>query len=794
MDQNEELLKLLVQNEGESFNPKEFLYKLLHYWKWFVVAAVIGVGAAYVFNRYAPPSYAVNSRLLVKEKKSDGMNLDKLFDNFSLKSDVKLENHIGILSSFSLNHEVIENLGWRVSWFRDMPFGDYDLFGREPFEVIIEPEALNLKKVALHVSMIDSSRYRVEADQKVTIDGQTFEVSFDEEGIFGEKFENDYFNFVLNKYGEAGDGDFYFVFNDYDDLTLNYMKRVNIAGVNKNADLISLDLTGDNPQREITYLNELADVYIRYGLKEKNLISENTIRFIDQQMLAIVDTLKITSDHLTNYRADNKVFDLSQKASLVVEKLVELDSKRSLAEMQLEYYENLKNYMDNAERMKHMVYPSVVGITDAGLNSLVVRLSELYSKKEALSYSLQEKNPGYQLVDRELEFTRRSLNENLNNLVFNAKKELDAVKQEIAVTNEQLGDYPKTEQDLINIKRMFDLNNELYTFLLQKRAEAQITKASNIADVDVLDPARKATIVRKGPRSALNMMIGLILGLALPFIIIVGRDYFDETIKGRDELEKLSSLPILADVMHNVFDDEIPVVKHPRSVLAESIRELRTNLEYMSFDCESCVIGVHSMVPGEGKTFISANLASMIAMNNKKAVLIGGDMRKPTLHRYFGIPSNEGLSTYLIGNHTLDQIIQRTEVSNLDFIAAGTIPPNPAELLSSKEFGKLIAELKKRYDLVIIDNSPMTLVTDGSVVSRHTDINLFVVRQRYSHRQMIELMNQLVEKKQMKKAGIVVNDVDPKKYGNYAYRYGGYYRKAYHSNGVYFEDEALMKN
>lgn len=799
MDTNEELLKLLAREQEESFNPKELLLKLLRHWKWFVLAVVIGVGAAFVYNHYAPGKYEMNSLLLVKEKKSDGMNLDNLFDNFSLKSDVKIENHIGILTSFSLNRQVVETLGWYVSWYRDMPFGDYDLFGMEPYKVTVAPDEMNLKGVPLFVSPIDSVNYRVKADKKVVVDGKSFDIKFDEQGRFGEKFSNNYFNFTLDKFGTPGEGTYYFVINDMDKMVLNYKKRIQIAGVNKNADLISMSLTGNNALREITYLNELAIEYIDYGLKEKNRISENTITFIDRQLSAIVDTLRTTSNNLTNYRADNKVFDLSQKASLVVEKLVELDSKRSMAEMQLEYYENLKIYMDNAQKMKNMVFPSVVGITDAGLNGLVVKLSELYSKKEALSYSLHEKNPGIQVIDRELEFTRRSLNENLNNLVFNTRKELDGLKQEIATMNEQLGNYPKTEQDLINIKRMFDLNNELYTFLLQKRAEAQIAKASNVSDVDVLDPASPATVTTKGPRSALNLMIGLILGLAVPFLVIVALDYFDETITNREDIRKLSSLPVVADIMHNTFDQQVPVVDHPRSVLAESIRELRTSLEYMiDGDGSSRVIGIHSMVPGEGKTFVSANLASIIAMNDKKVVLLGGDMRKPTIHRHFDKKSTPGLSNYLIGHNTLDEVINRTHVENLDIIPSGVIPPNPAELMGKKNFGELIEELKKRYDVVVIDNSPVTLVTDGVIVSRHTHANLFVVRQKYSHRRMIEMLNQIVEKNQMKQAGIVLNDVNPKKYGSYAYRYGGryggYYRKAHGTGDGYFEDEELMQN
>jgi len=795
MDSNEELLKLLLQKEEEPQNIKDFLFKLLQYWKWFVVTAVIGVGAAFVFNHFAPPSYRVNSLLLVKDKNSETLSLDNIFSSSPLKGDIKIENHIGILTSFSLNHQVLENLGWYVSWYQDMPFGDYSMYGNPPYRVEFDHEAFNLKGVRLNISPVDDQHYQVSVDTKTTILGIETEVVFEKEGTFGEKFENQYFSFTLQKATQPQDGDYYFVFNDLDKMTLNNLKRLEITTVNKNADLISMQYQGQIPEQEITYLNELSDVYINYGLKQKNKTSENTIDFIDKQLKEIVDTLKSTSNQFTAYRSNKKVFDLSTEASLVAEKLSDLDSKRSMAKMQLDYYENLQKYISQEGEVKNMVFPSVVGITDQGLNSMIVRLSELTSKKEALSYSVQDKNPSVQVIDRELSYIKKSLQENLKNLVFNTTNELGSIEGEIAEVNQQLSSYPQTEQDLINIKRMVDLNNELYTFMLQKRAEAQITKASNVPDVDVLDPARYATMEQIGPRKKLNLIIGLVLGLAIPFIVIVVKDFFDETVHTREQLEKLTDIPVVADVMHNNYEQTVPVVKHPRSVLAESFRELRTSLEYLSFDQENKVVGIHSMVPQEGKSFVSSNLAAIIAMNNLKVILVGADMRKPTLHENFGLQKENGLSTYLIGHHKLDEVIKHTGIKNLDVITSGVVPPNPVELLGSAEFGKLITELKSRYDLVLIDNSPLTLVTDGAVTSRYTDSNVFVVRQNYSSRKLISILKQLTEKNKMKKVGIVLNDINPDKIGSYAYRYGsGYYGKAYYGQTSGYFDESVRMN
>lgn len=789
MENNEELLKLLLQNKQEEpQNIKDFLMKFLVHWYWFMLAGFIGLVAAFLFAKYSPTTYQVNSMLLVKDDESKSMSLDNIFSSSPFQSDVKIENHIGVLTSFSLNYQALENLDWRVSWFRSMPVGDYDLYGHEPYLVQFDPEAFNLPGVRLEVEPLDDSHYQISVDSKTTILGVETEIQFEKQGTFGKPFENQYFSFVLQKAVVPEEGSYYFVFNDWEQTTLAIQNKLEVSSVNKNADLIQLGITGQVPAKAIAYLNELSQVYIEYGLQKKNQISDNTIRFIDNQLKDIVDTLQSTSDQFTEYRSNNKVFDLGTEASLVAEKLSELDSKRSVAKMQLEYYQNLQKYIQEEGDMKNMVIPSVVGISDQGLNSMIVKLSELSSKKEALSYSMHSKNPGVQMIDKEIEYIQKSLKENLGNLVFNAKNELKSLDEDIAEVNKQLALYPQTEQDMINIKRMVDLNNELYNFLLQRRAEAQITKASNVPDIDILDKARFATSEKIGPRKKLILLIGLMAGLAIPFLIILIKDFLDETIEDKEEVEKLSSHTVVADITHNKFKQMVPVIDYPRSILAESFRELRTSLEYLSLNEQNRVIGIHSMIPGEGKSFVSANLASIIAINNLKVVLVCADMRKPMIHKYFELNNHIGLSTYLIGKHSIDDILKPTRLDNMQVITAGEIPPNPVELLGSAQFKTLIDELKQRYDVILIDNSPLTLVTDGAITSKYTSSNLFIARHKYSTKGAMEMLKNTVKKNKMRNVGIVLNDINPKKLGNYAYKNGGYYRKAYGEGTGYFED------
>jgi len=459
--------------------------------------------------------------------------------------------------------------------------------------------------------------------------------------------------------------------------------------------------------------------------------------------------------------------------------------------MRLNYYRNLRSYITSAVAMKQVVAPSVMGITDMALNSMVLKLSELYSRRDALSYSVQDKNPALLMLDNDIKSTRSSLAENLTNLETNTLTDNKNLKTRIEEVSQSLAQLPKTEQQLINIKRRFDVNNELYTYLLTKRAEAAITRASNVADAQIVDTARLETARIIGPDKGNNLLIGLISGLGLPLIIILLLDFFNDTIRSREEIERTTSIPIVGMIGHNLYDKEFAVTEHPRSAISESFRGLRTNLQYILREKEQNVIGVHSAIPGEGKSFISLNLACIMAMNNKKVLLVAVDMRKPRLNLIFGMDHRQdGLSTFLIGKNQFSEIVYPTLLENLSFVSSGPIPPNPAELLENGSFEQFIAEARVAFDFVILDNPPVSIITDGIISGRYCDTNLFLLRQGYSHKAQIKFIDQLAAKDTMQRICIVLNDFEAasyrygRKYG-YNGRYGTY---GYGEGGGYYHD------
>ena len=784
--------------QEQPLDIKELLYKIISKWYWFAICGFLGLSMSWIYNRYSISIWQVEATILVSDA-SKKPGIDNLFESFSLAPKINMQNHMELLKSYNLNRKTIENLGWRTSWFEKGQFIDNEFYKGEPYKVVELQGWYNDFGIPIHFKAISDDLFEMSCNYEDKLNGKIRKINLKQNGKVGVPIVSPWFRFTLEKGEgkiEAGTT-YYFIFNDANRLTLSYSGKATKLAVNltdKTSEVLKLTVKGTQPAREVDFLNELAKVYIQFGLREKNRTSENTVEFIDSQLAGIADSLRIAGQSFTNFRAENQIVDLSKEGSLVMDKVNGLESDKSLAEMRLVYYQSLKKYIKDADAMKQAISPSVVGIVDPALNGMVMKLAELYSKREVLSYSVQDKNPALVMLDNEIVSTRKNLGENLANLESNAKVELETLRKRINEVNQLAKQLPQTEQQFINFKRRFDVNNDLYTFLLTKKAEAAISRASNVADSQVIDEARLETASIVGPNRLLNLLIGLILGLGTPLIVILLTDYFNDTIKNREEVARSTNLPIVGEIGHNRYDKEFVTIEHPRSEIAESFRGLRTNLQYILKGHTKNVIGVHSTIPGEGKSFISLNLATIIAMNDKKVLLVATDMRKPRLNALFDIDHKQtGLSTYLIKRDTFSEVIRTTHIPNLSFVSSGPIPPNPSELLENGGFERFITEAKSIYDYVIIDNAPVPVVTDGLISARYCDTNIFVVRQDYSHVAQVRYIDQLAVKEMMPQVCIVINDVEihgygyRNKYGYGKYGYGkyGYGRYGYGRYGGY---------
>ena len=776
-------------DHDQPLNIKEFLFRILNCWYWFVICGLLGIMVTWFYNRNIIPTWQVDSTLLVSEgsKKTD---LNNLFESLNIGTKVNMQNHIELLKSYSLNRQTIENLNWRTSWYEKRQFIDIEYYNNEPYKVVESNGKINKSNIPITVKVLSNDIFEVSCNFKGKVNNDECKIDFSMKGNLDVPVVTPYFYFTLTKgTGTAKIGSiYYFIFNDFNSLTLKYCGKSNKMTVNltdKTAEILKISVNGSQPAREVDFINELTRVFIQYGLNEKNRTAENTVDFIETQLTGIADSLRNAGQSFTSFRAENQIIDLSKEGEIVLDKLNDLESQKSILDMNLVYYRNLKDYISSASTIKKAITPSVIGIIDPSLNNMVMKLSELYNHREVLSFSVHDKNPALIMLDSEIQSIKNNLGENLSNLEVNAGIELENLKNRIKDVYKLLEKLPKTEQQFINYKRRYDINNQLYTLLLTKRAEAAIIKASNVADSRLIDKARLETATIIGPNKLFNLLIGLILGLGTPLLIILITDYFNDTIKDKEHIKRFTSITIIGEIGINHYEKEFVTTDHPRSEITESFRSLRTNLQYVLKENGHNVIGIHSTIPGEGKTFISLNLASIIAMNNRKVLLVATDMRKPRLNLIFDIENPKaGLSTYLINHDEFTDVVNKTHIQNLSFVSSGPIPPNPAELLENERFKQFIDEAKMHFDYVIIDNAPIPVVTDGFISSRFCDANLFIVRQGYSHQKQIKYIDELYSKESMPHISIILNSVERKGDG-YRYSYGPGNRSI---RNVYYDD------
>ncbi len=475
---------------------------------------------------------------------------------------------------------------------------------------------------------------------------------------------------------------------------------------------------------------------------------------------------------MENFRFNNRFVDLTAEGNLVLQRLERYEMEKNTLNLQMQYYEYLKEYLTSRNETGLIVSPSVMGVGDPMLIRLVQELSQLQLQQKQVGFVLKDELPASNLISGKVDQARAALLENVTNSISQLKISMGDVEGRIADVNSQLGRLPGTERQLIRIQRDFDLNSTVYNFLLEKRAEAGIAMASKVSDNKIIDEAVPYNAARIKPKTRQNYMMALILGLLLPALAIILIDLMNNKVIDKKDIERATKAPILGFISHSAYDSEVPVVEKPGSTLAESFRSIRTSLKYFTPDDQPTVIAVTSTISGEGKTFVAMNLAAIISMLGRKTLLVGLDLRKPRINKILSLDHSVGMSTYLSGNSKFEQVVQKTEIENLWFVSSGPIPPNPSELIERKAMTEFLEKARKEFDYIIIDTPPAAVVTDALLLAQRADVTLFVVRQRYSARSTLHLIDEIYRNKEIKNPGIIVNDISMSGYYGYGLRYG----------------------
>lgn len=813
---NTELQNRPQYQEEETLDLKVIIIKILSYWYLFAIGIVVALILGFIYNRYTPSVYQTSASVFIKEDKM-GIDPTSMMTGLTFKSNINIDNEIGILQSFSLKERTIKELEFfNVSYYLKGRVATRELYKETPFNVELDYDTAQVVGVNYQIEFIDNGQYRLKSkegrksvydynkDQNIGVK----EVQ-DFEGVYklGEWVNNGYnkFRIILNSnYDPDPEDDFVpkYSFTIRSRLSLiSEMSSVSISQSTKNSSILNLSIQGNNINKITDYLNQLLHEYMERNLEQKNLVSENTVIFIDEQLIGIQDSLQKAETDLQIFQEGNDFMDLRAQSQEMFNRLKDIERRKAELELSIKYYQNLQDYINkNIDDLNKLVVPSAMGIQDQMLNKLVLELVALSSKKAEQLATSTEKNPIVQTIDEQIIQTKKQLLENITNMINNTNVTIEELTNQIMAYEEQIKQLPTTQRAYLGYERKFALNDELYKFLMQKRAEAQIVMASNSPDNSIIDEARVSRARKVAPRSMMIYLVCIVLGCGIPAAFIFLKEILNTKIIERSDVEKITKLPIIGQIPYTSpkasNSSSTFVIDSPKSPVSEAFRSIRTNIEYIVKGKDKCIFSVVADSPGIGKTYISINMASIYAMYGKKTALIGMDLRKPRLYQEFGISNKIGISSYLAGKASIDEIIQPSgKLPTLDIVTAGPIPPNPAELIASDRCSDLFKELKERYDYIIVDTPPLLWVTDALLLMKHVDTSIFVVRQDVTNKKAFEVVIKDLEQRNYS-TSIVVNGINYQGiYGyRYSYGYGGYgygygYGRNYGYSYGYYDEE-----
>lgn len=784
------------QQDDDSINIKRYLALFLSNWYLFAISLFLSLTIAYSINRYSSKMYTVSSTLMISDAQNSEGNriVSSVIPGGDIFSNMQnMTNEISILKSYSLSKRVIDSLPeFRVSFYGvgRRNIAETRLYKDSPFRVITESPDLqpNLK---VNIRIISASSYSLSIDGK-----ENSEVNIK----FGEKYVDYGYDFIIDKrdpekfrFDPDLSNKFYFYFTSSEKLANIHRANLSVAPVEKDATIVKLTKTGPVPEQEADFLNMLMKVYRNRSLESKNQTAENTLDFIDKQLDIVSDSLKKAETRLQILRLENKLVDLSKDGNILHDRLESLENERISLELKSYYYQYLKEYLDSKNESGDIVSPNVAGIAEPTLFRLIEELGVQQKLMKELSMNLSVELPPVTFASANINNIKLSLSDNIESSLNNIKHLFSDVDVRIAQVNKEVAELPGTDRKRINIQRDFDINNTVYTYLLEKRAETGIAKASNMPDSKIIDEANILNSALIKPTARKNNIKALLIGLLVPAIIIFLLYFLNNKIIDNSDVINKTNVPVIGYVSHNNSKIEIPVIDSPKSTLSESFRSIRTNLRYFSIESGRSVIAVTSTISSEGKTFISINLAVITAMLGKKVLLVGLDLRRPRIHEVLGIDNNEGLSTYLSGNCEYEDVIKETLIKNLYYASSGPVPPNPAELIEDEKMDVFIRKAKMEFDYLVIDTPPVAVVSDTLLIARFTDINLFVIRQRYSSKNTLELIQELFKEQKLKSMAIIINDISLNGYYGYGIKYGYYKGYGYSYGKNYYGQYSFSK-
>lgn len=765
--------------QPESSDVKQVFLNILSNWGWIIGFLFLALTFAYLYNRYAEPVYKAKAAIMIKDEKKGGTDVldNPLLKELNISGSGKLiDNEIEVLKSYDLMEEVVRKEELFVGIKKRGSITNRSVFNEEvPFVIRIANadtiersfkwSLLSQNDGKWKLQYADNKEYALTKGTWYTINRLTFQVT-----------DNPRYN---KKDSTSVNNEYLLYFKPVKVTVANYLSSLNVQPTNKNSSIISLTLNDYNDSKAQAVLKALVDIYKQQALEDKNAVTKNTLDFLDGRLVIIERELRNVEGQVQSYKSKNKITDVSAEAQQHLEQAKEVDLQKAQQQTQLSILESIEtNLKDNQSNPK--LVPSGSGITEPSLAEMIQSHNRLVLEKERQAAMLGPKNPITIDYDNQIANVRESILNNIGNLKQAFRINLNDLTKKDAELSLRMRNIPELEKSLVQIQRDQSVKEQLYFLLLQKREESAITLASTTTDSRSVERARSLGMVM--PKKMLIYSLAGLLGLLIPIGVIYINRFFNDQIENKDEVQEKCSAPVLGEISYikNKSDSPIVVHKGSRSIIAEQFRVIRTNISFAKAGHSPKVILVTSHRPEEGKSFTSLNLAASYALLDKRVAVLEFDLRKPRLSSALNIQSKTGISNYLADpSFNLAELLHEVPGfdKNLWLLPTGPIPPNPAELILGKRMATLMNELNNKFDYIILDTPPYSLVTDSSLLSVYADISMIVLRQGFTFKWVLQEINKKIGETPTHPIYTVINRVGEKKgsYKRYGYGYTEYF-------------------
>ncbi len=698
------------------------------------------------------------------------------------KDSSNVENEAQILKSRWIISKAIASLSLNTMYFTQKNYRTIELYKQAPFVVDIRGIGPQVQ-APFNIYPIDEQHFRLETRPSLMsklidkVRGYVASIPDNERAIdysmvheYDKPVMTPWFQLMVKKVYEPTEPQYTIMYMSNKLWAERITNSLSINNISEYGSILSLNYSDTHPARAKEIVNAITAAYLEAEFDRKTESADKSLKFLDQQLDAINKTLQSSAQELQQYKATNVIIDVGSKAQITAEKLSELESQRYEIGMQLDVLSNTYDYVINNQDLTEINLGSLVTV-NPGINDLILKIQEDETIKKSLLIDYTELHPDVIKISGRLDSLKGMLRNSLEGNIRALSERKRSLNKIIHENTQEMEALPEQERQLTQLSRSFMVNEKVYSYLLQKRAEQAVIKSSTVTGTRVIDSAEIPFRPVKPKRQLIvivGMFLGLILGTALAFL----RNHLNNTVQNIEDIEKHSPIPLYGAVPH---------LNNKKNIqpFMEAMRVIRTNLEFLQQSDRSKLVTLTSSVPTEGKTTISTELAKIIARTHKKVLIVDLDLRRSRVHEKFKLSNEKGMSTLLAGKHTLDDVIVSTEYENLQVLTAGPVPPNPSELLMTSNFNMIIDNLLTKYDYVLLDSPPIGLVTDAMMLMKRSDINLFVFRAKFSKKDFIKNINRFVKEHELHNSGIILNGLELNKKFGYGYGYGYGYGHAH---------------